>query len=201
MQACAVVATWRYDASRVHVPGCLDAPGIRPRGLATLLFLGQEAGLTRDPHSAIRRSSWDNPLVAWWLDAERMRVVEPASAPEPIVGAGQFTALFRWFRPYLRGSGRMLSFTLVATVVVLACQAVIPLQVDSILSGDGSRTQGLLILVGLALLQMIGGFVSRVWGADVSTDATYRLRLDVFRQLLYTSFLRRQYLSIHTRRY
>ena len=116
--------------------------------------------------------------------------MEPASAPEPIVGAGQFTALFRWFRPYLRGSGRMLSFTLVATVVVLACQAVIPLQVDSILSGDGSRTQGLLILVGLALLQMIGGFVSRVWGADVSTDATYRLRLDVFRQLLYTKMLR-----------
>jgi ATP-binding cassette subfamily B protein len=111
-------------------------------------------------------------------------------AANPFASRGQFRALFRWFRPYLRGSGRLLTFTVIFTIIVLACQAVIPLQVDSILSGEVSPRTGILILIGLALLQLVSAYFSRLGGADVANDATYRLRLDVFRQLLHTKILR-----------
>lgn len=114
----------------------------------------------------------------------------PDDLANPFASRGQFRELFRWFRPYLRGSGRLLTVTLIFTVIVLACQAVIPLQVDSILSGDGSTRQGILILIGLALLQLASAYVSRLGGADVANAAAFRLRVEVFRQLLHTKILR-----------
>jgi ABC-type multidrug transport system fused ATPase/permease subunit/CRP-like cAMP-binding protein len=111
-------------------------------------------------------------------------------SPDPFGSRGQYAAFFRWFAPYTRGSRARLTVTLVLTVIVLACQAVIPLQVDSILHAEGSTSRALLVLVALAIIQVIMSYFSRIGGIDVANNAAYRLRLDIFRQLLHTKVLR-----------
>lgn len=111
-------------------------------------------------------------------------------SPDPFGSRGQYAAFFRWFAPYTRGSRARLTVTLVLTVIVLACQAVIPLQVDSILHAEGSTSRALLVLVALAIIQVIVSYFSRIGGIDVANNAAYRLRLDIFRQLLHTKVLR-----------
>ena len=115
-----------------------------------------------------------------------------SSTPNPFGDKGQYSTFFRWFFPYTRGSRGKLTVTVILTVLVLVCQAVIPLQVDSILQYEGSQSKALLVLLVLALTQLIAGYFSRIGGADVANDSSYRLRLDIFRQLLHTKVLRQE---------
>ena len=107
-------------------------------------------------------------------------------------GGGHFTSLLRWYRPNLRGSGRLLALSLVAIALVLACQAVIPLVVHALLEGGRADARGLSVLVGLAVLQLIASFAGQRGAAVVASDSAFRLRLRVFNQLLHTRVLRQE---------
>lgn len=102
-----------------------------------------------------------------------------------------FTSLWAWYRPYVRGSRGRLALTLVAAAVVLACQAVIPLQVDALLSLGALDTGALLLLVGLVCLQVIVGYAQDLGARDVSNDSALRLRRTVFDRLLTSRAIRR----------
>jgi ATP-binding cassette subfamily B protein len=115
---------------------------------------------------------------------------EHDSDASPLAGGGQFTSLLRWYRPNLRGSGGLLTFTLAATAVVLVCQAVIPLQVHNLLEAGTKDVGGVSLLVALVLLQLIAAYISHLGAADVANDSAYRLRLRIFEQLLHTKVLR-----------
>jgi ABC-type multidrug transport system fused ATPase/permease subunit/CRP-like cAMP-binding protein len=107
-------------------------------------------------------------------------------------GGGQFSSLLRWYRPNLKGSGRLLSFTLAATAVVLVCQAVIPLQVHNLLEAGVKDLPGIAMLVGLVVLQLIAAYLSHLGAADTANDSSYRLRLRIFEALLHTKVLRQE---------
>lgn len=122
-----------------------------------------------------------------------MSIVDPVpDIGSVLTGGGQFTSLLRWFRPNLRGSGRLLSFTFAAMAVVLICQAVIPLQVHNLLEVGVSDSGGIILLLALVVLQLIGSYLLHRGAADVANDSSYRLRLRVFGELLHTKVLRQE---------
>jgi hypothetical protein len=55
------------------------------------------------------------------------------SRPESFNPTAAVVELFRWYRPYLVGMRGLIMWTIAGTVVYLACTAVLPLVVESIL--------------------------------------------------------------------
>ena len=115
------------------------------------------------------------------------------SEPEPSTFRDEraaFRTLVQWYCPYLRGSGRLLTWTAVGTVVVLACQAAVPLLVESILHHGEWDPVGMTVLVVLVVLQLVSGHLAHEGAEAVATDAAQRLRLHIFGRTLRSRVLR-----------
>lgn len=99
--------------------------------------------------------------------------------------------LLRWYRPYLRGSGRALTWTLTATVVMLACQTVVPLKVESILHHATWDTLAVIVLIALVLTQLGAGHLAHLTAHEVANRSGFRLATRLFDQTMWTRVMRR----------
>jgi ABC-type multidrug transport system fused ATPase/permease subunit/CRP-like cAMP-binding protein len=98
--------------------------------------------------------------------------------------------ILQWYRPFLRGSGGRLAWWVVASVVVLACQAVIPLKVESLLHHGELTVVAVTTLVALVVVQLAVGYSARIRAHLVSTSVGSRLRLRLFDRTLNAPNLR-----------
>ena len=101
-----------------------------------------------------------------------------------------FRSLWRWFWPYVRGSRGRLAVTAVVTVIVLACQATIPLQVDGLLGAGSVNVPGIVLLGVLIVVQFVASYLSHLGARDVANDGAFRLRIAVFDAMLHSRVLR-----------
>ncbi len=108
---------------------------------------------------------------------------------------GAFRNLMRWYRPYLTGTGQRLTWTIVATAVVLFCQAVVPLQVESILHHEVWSTSAVLILLALVVLQLVLGHFAHEGAHDVANRSSASLRSRIFQRTLHSPVIAQEGLS------
>lgn len=81
--------------------------------------------------------------------------------------------------------------TVVIAIVVLACQAVIPLQVESILSKGVWSTGQFALLTGLVFAVIVGLYGTELGAKYVATQSAERLRQGIFAQALRVRVIRR----------
>lgn len=108
-----------------------------------------------------------------------------------IGGDHPFRRLLQWFWPYVQGSRRRFFVTVVIAIVVLACQAVIPLQVESILSKGVWSTGQFALLTGLVFAVIVGLYGTELGAKYVATQSAERLRQGIFAQALRVRVIRR----------
>lgn len=84
-----------------------------------------------------------------------------------------------------------MAVTSVVAILVLACQAVIPLQVESILNGGVWAPGPFALLTGLVLVVIAGLYVTEIGAKSVATQSAGRLRRDIFAQALRVRVIRR----------
>ena len=99
--------------------------------------------------------------------------------------------LLAWYRPYLRGSGSTLAWTLLATVAMLACQTLVPLKVESILHHATWDTVAVLVLILLVVAQLAAGHVAHVGAHTVANRSGFLLATRLFDQTMWTRVMRR----------
>ena len=108
-----------------------------------------------------------------------------------IGGDQPIRGLLRWFWPYVRESRWRLALTVAMAGIVLAIQAVIPLQVESILNG-GVWAPGPIALLTLSIAVVVAGFYATDFGAYyVAAKSAGRLRRAIFAQALRVRVIRR----------
>ena len=85
--------------------------------------------------------------------------MSPVSLPPPSPSSGPsphaYRALARWLWPFTRGARGTLTWTLLGLAVMLAAQAVIPLQVEGILHHGVWDPAALGILVVLVIVMLL----------------------------------------------
>ena len=108
-----------------------------------------------------------------------------------IGGDRPFRSLLRWYWPYVQGSRSRLAVTAVFAAVVLACQAVIPLQVESILNGGVWSPGQFALLTGLIVVVIAGLYGTEIGAKLVAAKSSGRLRRDIFAQALRVRVIRR----------
>jgi len=104
-------------------------------------------------------------------------------APLTMTRSGYFPVI-RWIRQDLRGMKILLTVTIVTTLIVLVCQAIIPLKVESILHEKEDGFSKLALLVSLIILQLAATYVSHRGGHHVATLASLSLRNRIFAKTL-----------------
>ncbi|MEX1210343.1 MAG: cyclic nucleotide-binding domain-containing protein [Candidatus Nanopelagicales bacterium] len=108
-----------------------------------------------------------------------------------IGGDQPIRGLLRWFWPYVRESRWRLALTVAMAGIVLAIQAVIPLQVESILNG-GVWAPGPIALLTLSIAVLVAGFYATDFGAYyVAAKSAGRLRRAIFARALRVRVIRR----------
>ena len=110
-------------------------------------------------------------------------------APLAMKRAG-FFPIIRWAGPYLRDMKLLLTLTIAATVIVLICQALIPLKVEHLLHEGEGPINDIYTLVALIVLQLIATYVSHRGGHHVATLASTALRNAIFEKMLKGKALR-----------
>jgi ABC-type transport system involved in cytochrome bd biosynthesis fused ATPase/permease subunit len=98
--------------------------------------------------------------------------------------SAHFRDLLNWYRPYLRGCGPLLTFTLGATATLLACQAVTPLAVRYLLSQGNLDPRGAVVLVAVILAQLVLAYLGTQGAARIAAQSERALRTAVFARLL-----------------
>lgn len=96
-----------------------------------------------------------------------------------------YIGLWKWFRVNLRGSYGQLGFTFVLLAIMLVTQAVLPLQVESILHNGGWDTGAIAILIALAIVMMVTGHFGHLGAHNLAVDSGERLRERVFDRLMH----------------
>lgn len=124
----------------------------------------------------------------------RMRAVSEPSrlSSREIGGRRPFRALWHWYRPYVTGSRGRLAAGLAFAAVTLACQAVVPLQVESILHHEHWDTAALALLAILIVVEIGSGFLTDISAHEVAYRSAERLRLAIFAQTLRSRVLRQE---------
>jgi len=107
------------------------------------------------------------------------------------ISTGGVTTLLRWYRPYLKGYGWLFSWAVVALLIVLATQALIPLTIEKVLHvGNGEWSTSLISALGLLVLLQLGmGYAARLAALELSTGSAQSLRLEIFDKMLHTDLL------------
>ena len=90
-----------------------------------------------------------------------------------------FRSLIRWYRPYLKGSGGTFIYGVILTVIMLACQAVIPLVLELLLH-HGHWNYWVYILIALILTQLVVGYFAHIVGHSIAVHSANRLRNRIF---------------------
>ena len=111
------------------------------------------------------------------------------SAPTTRVD-GTFTSLMRWYWPYVRPFRARLAWVLGGVAIVLACQAIIPLTVESILHHGEWDVSALGILIALVIVQLVTGHFAHIGSHVVSSMSATLLRLRIFDRTLHSRILR-----------
>jgi ATP-binding cassette subfamily B protein len=114
-------------------------------------------------------------------------VTDRASSP-----LAAFADLFRWYRPYLRGFGGLISWTLAGTAVFLICVAVTPLLVEWILHHGEWDTRAIVGLIALIVLQLVVSYFAHIGAHRVANESTAGLRLQLFDRILASRMARQQ---------
>ncbi len=103
---------------------------------------------------------------------------------------GTFTALWRWYWPYVRPYRTRLVFLGVITAIMLACQALIPLLVESILHHGEWDTKAILLLLAMVAIQLATGHWSHLDAHAIASSSASLLRVRVFDRTLHSKILR-----------
>lgn len=90
-----------------------------------------------------------------------------------------FRSLIRWYRPYLKGSGLIFVVGVMLTIIMLTCQAVIPLVLESLLH-HGHWDYWVYILIGLIIAQLVVGYFAHIAGHSIAVHSANRLRNHIF---------------------
>lgn len=96
----------------------------------------------------------------------------------------QRAGLVAWYRPYLRGQERQFVITIVLACLVLAAQALTPLQVESILHHGEWNLGPVLVLSALVLAQIVFGHFVGTGAHDLSGEVRERLQSLLFQRML-----------------
>lgn len=95
-----------------------------------------------------------------------------------------YIGLWKWYRVNLRGSYGQLVFTFVLLGVMLATQAVVPLQVESILHDGEWNSAAIGLLIALVILMMVTGHFGHLGAHNLAVHSGQRLRDRVFDRLM-----------------
>ena len=96
-----------------------------------------------------------------------------------------YIGLWKWYRVNLRGSYGQLGFTFLLIGIMLATQAVVPLQVESILHHGEWDSTAVGILIALVILMMVTGHFGHLGAHDLAVHSGERLRNRVFDRLMH----------------
>jgi ABC-type branched-subunit amino acid transport system ATPase component len=103
----------------------------------------------------------------------------PAKVPQAAV-----RQLLRWYRPYIAGHRRLAVGITVGTLVIIACQALVPWMVEVILHRGEWDATLLAILVGLVILQLGVGYLTHLGVHTLTNFGALELRLRLIDRLL-----------------
>jgi len=98
--------------------------------------------------------------------------------------SSSYAGLWRWYRVNLRGTTRVFAGTIFLLVVMLATQAVVPLQVESILHHGEWSTNAVAILLTLVIVQLVSGHWGHLGAHDLTITSGTVLRERVFDRLM-----------------
>lgn len=100
--------------------------------------------------------------------------------PPPEAGTagtdGSFTSLARWYWPYVRPFRKRLLIVSFGLAIVLACQALIPLTVESILHHGEWDPRAMTVLIAMIILQLGIGHLTHFWSHVIASSSATRLR-------------------------
>lgn len=116
--------------------------------------------------------------------------VAPANAGR--IGAGAVRGLLRWYRPYLVGQRRRLTWVTLGSLVVLACQALIPWIVEVLLHHGHWDTTLVIVLLALVALLLGVSYVTHIAAHTVANTSSLVLSSTVYDRLLRSRLLRQQ---------
>ena len=105
---------------------------------------------------------------------------------------GTFTSLMRWYWPYVRPFRLRLTWVLAGIAIVLICQGLIPLAVESILHRGEWDVLALCILLAMVVIQLTIGHFSHIGGHIVASASATLLRLRIFDRTLHSRVLRQE---------
>lgn len=108
------------------------------------------------------------------------------------MAAGSVRGLLRWYRPYLRNHRRQLVWVTIGSVVVLACQALIPFIVEVLLHHGSWDTLLVGVLLGLVLLLLAVSYVTHIGAHTVANESSLILSTHVFERMLRSRVLRQE---------
>ncbi len=114
------------------------------------------------------------------------------SPPESFNPTAAVVALFRWYRPYLVGMRGLFMWTIAGTLVYLACTAVLPLVVESILHAGSWDSRAIAGLLAIAVLQLVMSYYSHIGAHHIAIDSASKLRLAIFDRTLASRISRQQ---------
>ena len=100
--------------------------------------------------------------------------------------------LLRWYRPYLTNHRRQLAWVTFGSVVVLACQALIPFLVEVLLHHGHWDTLLVGVLLGLVVLLLVVSYVTHLGAHTVANESSLVLSTHVFERLLRSRVLRQE---------
>lgn len=118
-------------------------------------------------------------------------VTAPSDVPPgPAAGAGAVRGLLSWYRPYLAGQRRRLAWVTVGTIVVLACQALIPWIVEVLLHHGHWDWLLIGLMIGLVVLLLVVSYATHIGAHTVANESSLTLGMRVFDRLLRSRVLR-----------
>mgnify|MGYP006280225869 CR=1 FL=1 len=112
-----------------------------------------------------------------------------SAAEEPPVPRHEFRSFLRWYRPFLTGSWGLLAWTGLGIVIVLTCQALIPLEVERILDDGEWDPKGLTGLVVMIIVVLVVGHFMNIGADMVGWRSAVKMREGIFRKLTSTPAL------------
>jgi ATP-binding cassette, subfamily C, bacterial len=112
-------------------------------------------------------------------------------AKNAIGGDKPLRGLLRWFWPYVRESRGRLTLTMGIAGIVLAIQALIPLQVKSILNNEVWASLPIAVLALSIVISVAGLYATEFGSFYVAAKSAGRLRRDIFAHALRVRVVRR----------
>ena len=117
--------------------------------------------------------------------------LEPVDAGRPSA-TGAVRGLLRWYGPYLVNHRRQLVWVTLGSIVVLACQALIPFVVEVLLHHGHWDTALVGVLLGLVVLLLTVSYVTHVGAHAVANESSLLLSSHVFERMLRSRVLRQE---------